>query len=178
MPDSDDEGATGHSAAGPEAELTCLMADVEPSGKSKPQVGSEASTAPTGDRDSKFKWSLLKDGSGVVVHVQGAPKVVVTPDHTNRRFHADFAEETGLNGSPAARAQMNAFIQKANPESADELGRLLKEARKQFREQTGVKGSGSRLLESDHGEFARNVIAAYFVADHALTSEVISDLPA
>lgn len=34
------------------------------------------------------------------------------------------------------------------------------------------------MLDSDHGEFARNVIAAYFVADRALTNEVISDLPA
>ena len=35
-----------------------------------------------------------------------------------------------------------------------------------------------RPRRSGHCEFARNIIAAYFVADQVLTNEVISDLPA
>ena len=165
-PESEGSGAES------EAELTCLMADVAPNDRSQSKESDK------GERDSKFSWSLLQDGTGVVVHVQGAPKVVVTPDPANRRFNADFAADTGLNGNPAARAQMNVYMQKAAPETADELGRQLKEARKTFRGSSGDKSGGWRLLESDHCEFARNVIAAYFVADRALTNEVISDLPA
>ena len=134
--DMDGTEATGCSGAGSGAELMSLMADVAPSDKGESQEPSG------GMRDPKFSWSLLQDGTGVVVHVQGAPKVVVTPDHANRRFHADFTEDTGLKGSLAARAQMNAYIRKAEAESADELGRQLKEAWKQFCSQTGEKGSG------------------------------------
>lgn len=89
-----DEPESDCSGAGSDTELTCLMADVAPLDQS--------------ERDSKFSWSMLQDGTGVAVHVQGVPKATVTPDATNRRFNADFAADTGLNGSPAARAQMNA----------------------------------------------------------------------
>ena len=73
---------------------------------------------------------------------------------------------------------MNAFMQKAAPETTDELGRQLKEVQKAFCGSLGDKSGTWRLMESDHCEFARNIIAAYFVADQVLTNEVISDLPA
>ena len=120
----------------------------------------------------------MKDGTGVAVHVGGVAQVVITPDAGTRHFHAEFAEGTGLNRSPVARTRMNAIIKRTNPESASEMSRLLKDTRKGCCEQTGGKGSGWKLVaESDHGEFAREVIAAYFVASDALTSEVISELP-
>ena len=148
---------------GGSAELTCLMADADPTDTKEP--------------NSKFGWSILPDGTGVQVHVQGVHKVTVTPDAVNRRFNAEFAADTGLNGSPAARAQMNAYMRKTEPESAEELARQLKEARKGYRMQSSDKKGGWRLVESDHLEYARHVIAAFFVAHRAVSTEVVSDLP-
>ena len=145
------------------AELTCLMADADPTDTKEP--------------NSKFGWSILPDGTGVRVHVQGVHKATVTPDAVNRRFNAEFAADTGLNGSPAARAQMNAYMRKTEPESAEELARQLKEARKGYRMQSSDKKGGWRLVESDHLEYARHVIAAFFVAHRAVSTEVVSDLP-
>ena len=72
---------------------------------------------------------------------------------------------------------MIAIAKRTNPESANEMGRMLKDARNGYCELTGGKGNGWKLAaESDHGEFAREVIAAYFVASNALASEVISEL--
>ena len=117
-------------------QLTCLMADVDQTDRK--------------ENHSKFSWSILPDGTGVAVHVQGVKKVTVTPDAANRRFNAEFAADTGLHGSPAARAQMNAYMRQTEPENAEELGRQLKEARKMFRTTSDDKSSGWKLFESDH----------------------------
>ena len=71
-----DEPESDSSGVGSDTELTCLMADVALNGKSQ-------SKEPDKGKHSKFSWSLLQDGTSVVVHVQGAPKVVVIPDATN-----------------------------------------------------------------------------------------------
>ena len=115
----DDDDSLSTMTDGESAELTCLMADADPTDTKEP--------------NSKFGWSILPDGTGVQVHVQGVHKATVTPDAVNRRFNAEFAADTGLNGSPAARAQMNAYMRKTEPESAEELARQLKEARKGYR---------------------------------------------
>ena len=154
------------------------MADVGSGDESASQAGSEVCTAQAGDRDARFTWGLVKGRTRVAVYVRGVAQVVITPDAGTRRCHAEFVGGTGLNGSPVARARINAIIKGTNPESASEMGRLLKDARKGHREQTGGKGNGWKLeAESDHGEFAREVIAAYFVASKALASEVISEPP-
>ena len=137
----------------------------------------DAPPTDAGGDGSKFGWSILPDGTGVAVHVQGVQKVVVTPDSANRRFNAEFAADTGLQGSPAARVQMNAYMRRTTHENADELGRQLKEARKHFRSTSADNQKGWTLIESDHLEFDRHVIAAFFVADRALLTEVVSDLP-
>ena len=136
----------------------------------------DADTTDTKEPNSKFGWSILPDGTGVQVHVQGVHKATVTPDAVNRRFNAEFAADTGLNGSPAARAQMNTYMRKTEPASAEELARQLKEARKEYRS-ANSGSAGWRLVESDHLEYARHVIAAFFVAHRAVSTEVVSDLP-
>ena len=114
---------------------------------------SQVCSARARSKATSFQWSVGEDGTGVAVYVNGVPQVVIMPDAESRRFHAKFAESTGLNGSPVARAQMNALVRKTSDESAVEMGRLLKEARKNYG--NSKKGNGWRLsVHSDHGQFA------------------------
>ena len=68
----DDDDSLSTMTDGESAELTCLMADADPNDTKEP--------------NSKFGWSILPDGTGVQVHVQGVHKATVTPDAVNRRF--------------------------------------------------------------------------------------------
>ena len=152
-----------HSGADSDTELMCFMADVAP--------------LADGKQDPMFSWSVLQDRSGMEVCVKGVVKATVTPDSNNRRFNANFTADTGLNGSLAARARMNEYMRRTAPADAEELGRQLKEAQKVFRAASEDKQPGWKLVDSDHHEFACNIIAAYFVANQALANDVISDLP-
>ena len=71
---------------------------------------------------------------------------------------------------------MNTYMRKTEPASAEELARQLKEARKEYRS-ANSGSAGWRLVESNHLEYARHVIAAFFVAHRVVSTEVVSDLP-